>query len=241
MKLFLNAVTGAAILCAASSFLFVEARVGQVRWSSWYVFQFSWHHVEWCLHITTLCSHPSMVSLPTHSSLLFYFYVNFLIYTGPWSTVRFSALFPPPSLFPWCDATSNSLRMRSSSIRNLILNSFLRLIVNSMETRWNLMLRLGFILMVIWCASSRWRFQMEEVDHGDSFGYLISTLPTCEECMRITRCLGDGCDGDGHTGDWPCNKDPVVASGCTPAPQLTLTVESSWKWGDTWWIHKLML
>ncbi len=66
-----------------------------------------------------------------------------------------------------------------------------------------------------------------QVDHGDSFGYLISTLPTCEECMRITRCLGDGCDGDGHTGDWPCNKDPVVASGCTPAPQLTLTVESS--------------
>jgi hypothetical protein len=42
------------------------------------------------------------------------------------------------------------------------------------------------------------------------------------ECMRITRCEGDKCPGDGNTGQWPCDED-----GCVGVPQVTLTVESS--------------
>ncbi len=46
-------------------------------------------------------------------------------------------------------------------------------------------------------------------------------------CMRIKRCEGKQCPGDGNTGQWPCRGDDGV--GCKQAPQVTLTVESSWK------------
>ncbi len=48
------------------------------------------------------------------------------------------------------------------------------------------------------------------------------------ECMRITRCEGDECIGDGNTGRWPCDKHNCWNhNGCDDPPQVTLTVESS--------------
>ena len=48
------------------------------------------------------------------------------------------------------------------------------------------------------------------------------------ECMRITRCEGDRCPGDGNTGEWPCDYgDSFEFDGCYHAPDVTLTVESS--------------
>ena len=59
------------------------------------------------------------------------------------------------------------------------------------------------------------------------------------ECMRITRCAGDECP-KGSAGVWPCGeKDntlpsphssrPLRIGGCKYAPDVILTVESSWK------------
>ncbi len=60
--------------------------------------------------------------------------------------------------------------------------------------------------------SSVWHYTKYYIDHDGC------------ECMRIKRCEGEQCPGDGNTGEWPCGN-----GGRYYAPQVTLTVESSWK------------
>ncbi len=44
------------------------------------------------------------------------------------------------------------------------------------------------------------------------------------DCMRITLCEGNKCSKD-NAGGWPCGKHDR----CVGAPQVTLTVESTWE------------
>ena len=65
-------------------------------------------------------------------------------------------------------------------------------------------------------------------NNGDPQGYIITPSRHGCECMRITRCEGDRCPGDGNTGEWPCDYgDSFEFDGCYHAPDVTLTVESS--------------
>ena len=176
--------------------------------------------------------HSSLFRLTAHISLLFY--VNFLIYTLSTQAheVQRKEGFPEQALLQSFHQVNCNIKFPADAELVYVSSSDDGVSHARCEFHGNMLI--NDAQKGMWFPSIMWcKFKVEFSDGNgcscevrtSNEGWPIYYIePHGCGCMHITRCEGDRCPGDGNTGQWPCG-----STGCYYAPDVTLTVESSWK------------